>query len=354
MIKKISAILLVFALLAGFSACRRLEGNEFNKQENAFVVNDEGVTQQLATRVNEEGKTEYYYTDSNGNEIVVDKNNVKVETTYVPVQTTLSDKEIDKIIEDGDLEKLEDAVTEDIAEPEFEMSDGIISEETFEKVEVELDNEGKPIHGAASSKTMGEILKSGTFTIDFTVKAKVDGVETILPIKMMKDGNNMYMETIYPISATGKIRTNLIANDDGFFLVIPVLNAYLKMPSEEMEGAGSMGDIFEGYDFTNIEDDIKMNDGYESSGKVTVNGQTYDCDIFKGEDGATVKYYYLNNELKRIENTSDAGEIITEFKEISGKVDKSKFKTPKGRDLAKMAESLSALEGLTLTTAKQQ
>ena len=47
--------------------------------------------------VTENGKTEYFYTDDNGNEIVVDKNKVEIETSLVPVQTTLSDKEIEEI-----------------------------------------------------------------------------------------------------------------------------------------------------------------------------------------------------------------------------------------------------------------
>lgn len=343
MIKKISAILLVFAVLAGFASCKRLEGNEFDVKENAFVLDSEGVTQEVATRVNAEGKTEYYYTDKNGNEIIVDKNNVTVETTYVPVQTTLSDKEIDKIIEEGDFEKLENIVAEEITEPELEMSDGIISEETFEEVEVELDNNGKPVHGNAV-QSMEEIMKSGTFTIDFTVKSKIDGVESVMPIKIMKDGNKMFMETTVPLTTTGKMRTNMLINDDGCFIIIPVMNAYFKAPTEDMEGA-NMDDLFGDFDISNVEEDLEMNDNYESSYTVELNGKTYNCDVYNADDGSTVKYYYLNNELKRIENTSDAGNTIIEFKEISGKVDKSKFKSPKGRDLAEMMESL---EGLTL------
>lgn len=347
MIKKITAILLAFAVLAGFAACKRLEGNELDVKENVFAVDDEGVTREVETRVNEEGKTEYYYTDANGNEVIVDKNNVKVETTYVPVQTTLSDKEIDKIIEEGDFEKLENAITEDIAEPELEMSDGIISEETFEEVEVELDNEGKPVHGT-SVKSMEEIMKSGTFTIDFTIKSNVDGAENTMPVKLMRDGDNMFMETTLPLTETGKMRVNLVANQDGFFVVLPVMNAYFKAPSEDVEGAGSMEDLFGSLDFSDVESDLEMQDNYESSYAVEINGKSYNCDVYKAEDGSTVKYYYLNNELKRVENTSEAGNTIIEFKEISGSVDKSKFKTPTGRDLEKLMENMAALEGITL------
>lgn len=342
MIKKISSILLVFALLAGFASCKRLEGNEFKSQENSYIVDNEGVTQEVATRVNEKGETEYYYTDSNGNVVIVDKNKVNVETTYVPVQTTLSDKEIDKIIEEGDFEKLEDVVAEDITDPEFEMSDGVISEENFEKVEVELGGNGKPVHGNAV-QSMEDIIKSGTFTLDFTIKAKVNGVESTMPMKIMKDGSKMFMETTVPLSLTGKMRTNMIINDDGYFIVIPIMNAYLKAPTEDLEGAGNMEDIFGDLDFSNVEEDLEMNDNYISSAIVNLNGKTYDCDIYEGEDGTTVKYYYLNNELKRIENTSEAGDTIIEFKEISGKVDQNKFKTPKGRDLEKMIKNLEGL-----------
>lgn len=352
MIKKITAILLVFAVLAGFASCKRLEGNEFDVQENAFAVDDEGVTRELETRINEEGETEYFYTDANGNEIVVDKNKVNVETTYVPVQTTLSDKEIDEIIESGDISKFEDIVTEDIAEPELEMSDGVISEENFEEVEVELDSEGKPVHGNVT-KTMKEIVESGTFTMDFTIQTKVDGTETTLPVKIMKDGNNMFMETSAPLGTSGKVRVNMLINDDGYFIIFPVMNAYYKAPTDEMGETGSMDDLFAGLDFTDVEEDLEMNDNYDSSSIVTINGKSYDCDVYKADDGSTVKYYYLNNELKRIESISDSGSTIVEFKELSGSVDKSKFKTPTGRDLEKLMESFAALEG-SLSTTKAQ
>lgn len=349
MIRKITAILLVFAVLAGFAACKRLEGNEFNVQENAFAVDDEGVTRELETRVNEEGETEYFYTDTNGNEIVVDKNKVSVETTYVPVQTTLSDKEIEEILESGDLGKLEDVVIEDIAEPEFEMSDGVISEETFEEVEVELDSEGKPVRGE-TIKTMEEILKSGTFTMDFTIKTSVDGTENTIPFKMIKDGNRMFMETVYPISDTGKMRVGILVNEEGYFITIPVMNAYIKAPADENGNTGNMEDIFAGYDFSDIEEDIEMKDNYVSSAKVTLNGKTYDCDVYEAEDGTVVKQYYLNNELKRIETTSESGDTIVEFKEISDKVDKSKLETPKGIDLSTKLEALESLMGSFSTT----
>ena len=128
MFKKLSAILLVFALLASFAACKRFEGNELIIEEKPVVTDESGNTQELQTRVDENGKTEYFYTDDNGNEIVVDKNKVEIETSLVPVQTTLSDKEIEEIFESNDFEKLQDALTENITEPELEMNNGVIPE----------------------------------------------------------------------------------------------------------------------------------------------------------------------------------------------------------------------------------
>lgn len=349
MIKKITAILLVFAVLAGFAACRKLEDTEFNVQENAFAVDEEGVTRELETRVNEDGKTEYFYTDSNGNVVVVDKKDVEVETTYVPVQTTLSDKEIEEILESGDIGKLEDVVTEEITEPEFEMSDDVISEDVFEEVEVELGSDGKPVRGN-SAQNFEEIINSGTFTVDLTIKSNADGVENTVPFKIIKDGNRMFMETVYPISETGKMRINLLVNEDGYFIIVPVMNAYIKAPTEEV---GNAEDFFSGFDFTDIESDLEIKDNYVSSNKVTLNGKTYDCDVYEVEDGTTVKYYYLNNELKRMESTSESGNTIIEFKEFSGSVDKSKLKTPTGIDLSTKLEALESLAGSLATTTKQ-
>ncbi len=340
MFKKLSAILLVFALLASFAACKRFEGNEMLIEENAFVTDENGNTQELETRVNEEGKTEYYYTDNSGNIIVVDKNKVEIETSLVPVQTTLSDKEIDKILENNDFEKLQDVLVEEITEPELEMSDGVIPDASFEEVEVEVGSDGKPVHGNAAQK-YADIVKSGTFSIDLTVQTITEGSNSTMPIKMMKDGNNMLVETSVPISLTGKMRVNMLINDDGFFMVIPVMNAYYKIPSEEI---GDIGSAMGEFDLSEIEGDLELNDNYVSSGKVTLNGNTYDCDVFESEDGVTTKYYYLNNELKRIESTTDTDTYIVEFKEVSGKVNKSKFRTPTGRNLEEFAE---AFENMT-------
>ncbi len=343
MFKKLSAILLVFALLASFAACKRFEGNEMLIEENAFVTDENGNTQELETRVNEKGKTEYYYTDNSGNIIVVDKNNVEVETSLVPVQTTLSDKEIEEILENQDFDKLQDALVEDITEPEFEMADGVVPEESFEEVEVEVDNEGKPVH-VTTTKTYAEIISSGTFTVDLTIQTITESETSIMPVKMMKDGNNMLVETSVPISTSGKMRVNMLINKDGFFMVIPaMLNAYYKVPAET---TGDLSEAMGNFDIADIEGDLAMTDNYVSSAKVELNGKTYDCDIYESQDGTTTKYYYLNGELKRIESTTASDSYIIEFKEVSGKVTKSKFRTPTGRNLADFA---AAFESMTFT-----
>lgn len=326
MFKKLSAILLVFALLASFAACKRFEGNELIIEEKPVVTDESGNTQELQTRVDENGKTEYFYTDDNGNEIVVDKNKVEIETSLVPVQTTLSDKEIEEIFESNDFEKLQDALTENITEPELEMNNGVIPEESFEEVEVEVGSDGKPVHGNAVQK-YSDILKSGTFTISLTIQTTTEGVTTVMPITVMKDGNNMFTEMTYPISATGKMRINLIINDTGMYTVLPVINAYYQFPSEEV---GNIGDALGDFDLSQMQGDLEMNDNYVSSGKVSLNGKEYDCDIYEAEDGITTKYYFLNDELKRIESTTGNDGYIIEFKEVSGKVNKSKFKLPYG------------------------
>ncbi len=340
MFKKFSAILLVFALLASFAACKKLEGNEFIVEENAFVVDDNGITQELQTRVNEEGKTEYYYTDNTGNTVVVDKNKVEIETTLIHVGTTLSNKELEDLINNP--EKIEDLVTEDITEPEFEMSDGIISEESFEEIEVEIGNDGRPVIENTPVK-YEDIIKSGTYTMDFTIKTTVDGQETVLPVTVMQDGKKLYFETVFSSTDTGKMRVNMLINDDGYFIIIPILNAYYQVASSDAEG---FGDVMEGFDFGSLEEDLEMNNNYDSSANVNVDGKTYRCDIYTSDDGTTVKYYYLNGELKRMETVSDGSETIIEFKTISGSVNKTKFRTPKGTDLGALIGSEANLDNL--------
>ena len=79
---------------------------------------------------------------------------------------------------------------------------------------------------------------------------------------------------------------------------------------------------------------------------VNVDGKTYRCDIYTSDDGTTVKYYYLNGELKRMETVSDGSETIIEFKTISGSVNKTKFRTPKGTDLGTLLNSEANLDSL--------
>ena len=56
--KNVTAILLVFALLAGFASCRKLEDSEgFVIESKAYIVDSEGVTRDVQSIINDDGKT---------------------------------------------------------------------------------------------------------------------------------------------------------------------------------------------------------------------------------------------------------------------------------------------------------
>ena len=77
--KNVTAILLVFALLAGFASCRKLEDSEgFVIESKAYIVDSEGVTRDVQSIINDDGKTEYFYYDADGNKVPVKKKEVVV------------------------------------------------------------------------------------------------------------------------------------------------------------------------------------------------------------------------------------------------------------------------------------
>ena len=87
--KNVTAILLVFALLAGFASCRKLEDSEgFVIESKAYIVDSEGVTRDVQSIINDDGKTEYFYYDADGNKVPVKKKEVVVETNKVSVASS--------------------------------------------------------------------------------------------------------------------------------------------------------------------------------------------------------------------------------------------------------------------------
>ena len=195
------------------------------------------------------------------------------------------------------------------------ISDEVIPENTFKEIKVELGSDGKPIH-TNIEKNYNDIVNSNKFTMDFVVKETMDGEEMTLPIVAIRDGENLYFETQMPVEGKGSMKFNFIITNGKCYIVIPAMRAYAEVPKEYVQ---------EIIPSEIVTDDVEME--YVKSGEVVFEGKKYICDVYKsGND--TVKYYFADNELKRIETISGDNTSILEIKELSTKADSSKFKIP--------------------------
>ena len=336
--RNIIAILLVFALLVSFAACRKLE-TEYTVETRPYVVDSNGVTQDVQSIVNSDGETEYFYYDNSGNKITVDSKDVEVETKKVAVTapTTLSPEAQSLFDVFNDPEKFEELMEEDATEPKLEMADDIIPDDQFNKIDTDIGSDGKPVRDKAREQYM-KIVEGETFTMDMVMKTNTNGEEMALPIVAVRDGDNLFLETAMPVDGSkGAMRLQFLILNGKAYTVIPQMRAYMEVPKETIDQMG-LGDI--------VVEEAKDNSEYVESGEVKINGKTYICDVYKSED-STIKYYFLNGELKRIETISGENTAIMEINSLSDKADKSKLVLPKGYlDLATIKEfNLSEIYG---------
>lgn len=342
--RNIIAICLIFALLTSFAACKKLpQDNEFVVESQVYVVDNAGVTHNVQSEYDENGKQNYYYIDGNGNKVVVENKDVVVESTKVR-KTTAVYEGLDLTPEEqsfleiyNDPNAFENLVDENLTEPELEIEE-VIPEENFEEIKVEVDKEGNPKHDDIETRYT-DIVKGEKFTMDMVLRTTSNGETMTIPMKVVRNGDKMYFETAMPVNGQGSMKMAFLLRDETCYFIVPGMRAYMQMPVEGMD------DMFN-TDFTGSFDSDSQAT-YVSSSEVEYNGNKYLCDVYESE-GSTVKYYYTDKEFKRMEATDPDGNVtIMEFNEISEKVDSSKFKVPTGYiDMTKlMGQDFSGLLG---------
>lgn len=286
--KNVISIILVMALLAGFAACKKLPDGSY------------------------EAKT----TTNKYAELVGEGETVPPELEdFLDSFDSTDPAEIEQ--------QFEQMLEEEIEVPNMEFGEDLIDDSNSSKVEVELDEDGRPDHSDLD-KNYTEIMNSEKFTIDVVIKTKTSGEELKIPITAMRDGKKLYFEAVMPVEGKGSMRFNMLLPDDGkCYIIFPAMRAYISMPAE------SMGDIFNGEIIT---EDTAASGTYIETREVTVDGKTYTCDVY--EDGEiSIKYYYDDRQLKRVESVSGDDVTIMEINEISDKCNNSKFVLPKYFDL---------------------
>lgn len=346
--RNIIAIGLVFAVLMSFASCKKLpQDNDFVIESQVYVYDDEGVKHNVESDYNEKGEQIFYYENSEGNRVVVNNKDVVVESTKVRKTTSvyegmeLTPEEESFLNMYNDPDAFENLVDESLTQPELEIPEAI-PEDSFEEIEVEVDSNGNPKHDDIE-KSYTDIIDGGRYTMDFVIKTETNGEEMTIPMLVIRDGDKMYFETAMPVNGDDLMRTACLMRDKTCYLIVPSMRAYMTMPADDI------GEYFD-FDTEMIESDSTAT--YISSSEVEYDGKKYICDVYESE-GSTIKYYYSDNEFKRMEATDPDGKTtIMEFNEVSNKVDSSKLKVPSGYiDMTRfMGQDFSAITG---TTKKQ-
>lgn len=282
--KNVISIIMVIALIAGFAACKKLPDGSYEAKTTTnkyaeLVGEGETVPPELENFLNSFDSTD-------------------------PAEI---EQQFEQILE------------EEIEVPDMEFGEELIDDSNSNKVEVELDEDGRPTHNNID-KDFAEIMNSEKFTIDVVIKTKANGEELKIPMVAMRNGQQVYSEVVMPVEGKGSLRVNMLLSGDGkCYIILPTMRAYIAMPGE------TMGEIIPS-DF--VTEDTAASSTYIETREIEIDGKTYFCEVYE-DGGVTTKYYYNNDELKRVESVSGEDITIMEINEISNKCDNSKFKVPK-------------------------
>ncbi|MDR0532177.1 MAG: hypothetical protein LBG83_08960 [Oscillospiraceae bacterium] len=129
------------------------------------------------------------------------------------------------------------------------------------------------------------------------------------------------------------------------YLVLPEKNFYTNLSAVAGDDVGDMAtEILK--QFSSISGSELREKDLKSS-KVTMNGKEYLCATMPGDDGMTIKFYFLKGELKRLEYIMEEdpeSNMVVEVEEFSGKVDPSSFEL-KGLKEIKVGEFTKLMGG---------
>ena len=330
--KKTLAILSVFALLFGFTACKNgfegnLEGNTtkpalptVNLEETQLYIDDgNGNMIPVETVTDKKGNTLYEYVDPQGNKVTqADVTNLVGVTKYSKEeQAQIHLEQVSKEFENNP-----DILLDDSEDVEFILADGLVSEDLFVKTEVELGTDGKPVRGDA--KSYRDIISGDNFTVKMNVKSIIGETESNIPMSWSKSGNNLLIETSMPVDDKGKsMKVNVLYKDKKCYMIMPTTKLYAEIPGDVF------GDLFNPEVF---EQDVEDNNIYQASYTLKVNGKDFSCDVYKSADGtATTKNYFdsKGNPI-RVEIASENDVTIWEITQLTNKADAASFKIPAG------------------------
>ena len=309
MIKKIIALLLIFAIALCATSCKV---KKTTGDEKPYFVDEEGSTQYVEKDT--DGK--YYYTDSEGEKVYVE--NEEQIDQIKDVEEQIAKEELEELAK-GDVE---DHVEKADENDKLQISDGLIKEEEAAADKTD-DAKSKAL---ARIKSYQDMLKTKKFTITGTIKQS-DGEDMSYPIVYIRNGEDFFIEAAIPFEEGKVVKANMIYVNGTAYCEIPSMKLYYNAGSDigDEMGVGTFSDeVVDKYTFV-------------ETSNLTISGKTYVCDKYT-YDGDTYKYVYdSKNTLVRIEEIySEKNYVIAEIKSMSPTADTSKIKKPKGIDITSM------------------
>lgn len=164
-------------------------------------------------------------------------------------------------------------------------------------------------------------FKDGKFTLK--MKLKSSSAEE-MPMTVASDGEKLAADVTMKGASI-----RLLIQDDGVYAVLPSAKLYIKYTSDEIGGLEDLKNL------------ANTNDSFVSSTKVKLDGKDATCEEYKTTDGITMKYYFVNNEWKRMETISGEDVAIYEIESLSSKVDSNLFSLKGYKDMTALIEAMA-------------
>lgn len=263
---------------------------------------------------------------------VDDKGNAYVEVTDEDGETAtsvLSNEEKSKIDK-----KKESTTKGDSAATEADVEKALSQvQKEYEGLEDLDENDFKSDKGDLIQE--GTSIKKTTLREDVVLKQFKDGKFTLkmklksssaeeMPMTVASDGNKLAADVTMKGASI-----RLLIQEDGVYAVLPSAKLYIKYTSDEIGGLEDLKNL------------ANTNDSFVSSTKVKLDGKDATCEEYKTEDGTTMKYYFVNNEWKRMETISGEDVAIYEIESLSSKVDNNLFSLKGYKDMTALIEAMA-------------
>lgn len=338
--KSLIAVLLCVAMLISLAACRSKKQPDTGKETGTTAAEETKETETA-----EAGVLDRLFGKDQTEETVIEtatNKKGKTVTKKVPKTTSPNDKVAEELgmtpEEQSFMDKLGidlNKMTEkDTSEVTMEMADGLVTETTVKK---EVETETSKVKGGGGgggsvvivpkdspSQSYKEIIASGKYTM----RATIQNGDVTVPITLYVDNGGKYsISTKLKTSAISSVTAQFLSDGDKIYLVLPTLKMYIEAGTTDellgdQDAVAAITDptVIQGQDAT-----------YVQTGTVPLGGKDYTVEEYKTKDNQTIKYYYLGEDLKRIESIEANGDsTIIEITEVSGSVPANAFKVPAG------------------------